>query len=852
MAKFSKKVTNLLSGQVPEFVLSDHPKFLEFLKAYYQFMESAELTITESQSTDGILLETETGQENTLLLDASRLGSEATQIDAGDKVLQEQSSFGKFTFGEIIKGSTSNATASILQEDLDNNRLIISAQDKFIDGEVIIGQSSGASGIAGRYRPNPVQSIQDLINFRDPDKVISYFLTQFRNEFLNTLPEDLADGVNKRELIKRINSLYRTKGTAKGHELFFRLLFGINSEVFYPREQMLRVSDGEFTFNKILRCITPIGDNGLLIGRQITGETSGATAMVENVTRFNIGDELVSEFLLGFDSVNGTFQVGEKIRGTANDTDDLYIKATITGIPGTFNISNDGAFYKDRDNVELVGGGLGSLCQVSSIGQGPVTGFYINAAGTQYQIGDQLTFNNANTDGAGAIAEVAVVNGAIAGETGSGYDHIVYEDATSVQDINPGDKIVLESGLGDITDIRLINGGTGYKTTPTVSVTSTNGVNAEIFPYGDEIGKLLEIKIAEAGRSHEISPSPPSVSIPQAIIILGANGNYVAGETVTGGTSGGTGVVIDWDSTRGLLRLKNRNSATLIGHEVMTGGTSNTTGLMAKTDPATATIDVVSVSTSEGRYVSEDGHLSETTMKIQDSLYYQDFSYVIKVGRTIDEWRDAFKKTMHPAGFYFTGQVNIESRINSKMQMPVIGRVTGIQASPFISILNTLFGSVFGRRLGTTTDGTTQRTDPLLGVPGDVVQSAKSPFSTTTRDVTLTASPISFSFQFKPFYFFRTVNTNFGSVYAGPRLREFDRRFQGVYNTSLMNWQRVSELKVIGTNTTADGTPIQYGDLSTIAKTYITMPSEILVPQGRFSNTQRKFDSNVSKFDSSV
>ena len=109
-----------------------------------------------------------------------------------------------------------------------------------------------------------------------------------------------------------------------------------------------------------------------------------------------------------------------------------------------------------------------------------------------------------------------------------------------------------------------------------------------------------------------------------------------------------------------------------------------------------------------------------------------------------------------------------------------------------------------------------------------------------------------YSFQFKPFYFFRTVNTNFGSVYAGPRLREFDRRFQGVYNTSLMNWQRVSELKVIGTNTTADGTPIQYGDLSTIAKTYITMPSEILVPQGRFSNTQRKFDSNVSKFDSSV
>ena len=50
-------------------------------------------------------------------------------------------------------------------------------------------------------------------------------------------------------------------------------------------------------------------------------------------------------------------------------------------------------------------------------------------------------------------------------------------------------------------------------------------------------------------------------------------------------------------------------------------------------------------------------------MRIQDSLYYQDFSYVIKVGQSISQWRDAFKKTMHTSGFYFTGQVDIESRI---------------------------------------------------------------------------------------------------------------------------------------------------------------------------------------------
>ena len=853
MAKFSKKITNLLGSQVPEFVLEQHPKFVEFVRTYFTFMESAELTILNSQSTEGILLETETGQTNNLILNASRLGSEATQIDAGGKILQETSSFGAFTQNEIIKGSTSKAEAVILAEDNNNNgKFIITTQDKFIEGETIIGQSSNASGVVGSYRPNPVQNIQDLLNFRDPDKVIQHFLNQFRNEFMKTIPEDLHEDINKRNLIKNIKSLYRTKGTAKGHEIFFRLLFGLKSETFYPREQMLRVSDGEFTFNRVLRCINPVGNTGQLIGRQITGTTSGATAIVENISRFQIGATLVSEFLLNEESITGTFSVGEVVQGTATDTDDLFIKSTITGIPGTFTITNDGALYQNNDNIKLIGGGGGSICQVENIGQGSISEFYINAAGNNYQIGDKLVFDNQNTDGAGAIAEVAVVNGAIAGETGSGYDHIVYETATSKNDINPGDKIVLEEGIGDITDIRLINGGSGYSTTPTVTVTSSTGVNAEIFAYGNEIGNLLGIKVIEAGSGHEQSPSPPTVAIPQSIIVLQATGNYATDETVTGGTSGNTGVVVSWDSTRGILRLKDV-SGPFTGHEVLTGALSGTTGLMAKTDLATSTVDVVAVSASEGKYVSEDGHLSETTMKIQDSLYYQDFSYVIKVGRTIDEWRDAFKKTMHPAGFYFTGQVNIESRLNVKNRMPVIGRVSGISASPFIAILNTLFATVFGRRLGTEDDGTTLRANAQLGVAdGSQAGLGGSPFASNTRDITLKRTNIAFSFQFKPFYNFRTFNTNFGSVYAGPRLRSFDKYFQRSMSASSMVWGRVAELRAIGTNTNADGSLLQYGDLSTIAKTFITYPAEVLVPQGRFSNTQKKFSSGTATFDSTV
>ena len=45
MAKFNDKISTILNSQLPEFVVADHPKFAEFLKVYYQLLESAELSI---------------------------------------------------------------------------------------------------------------------------------------------------------------------------------------------------------------------------------------------------------------------------------------------------------------------------------------------------------------------------------------------------------------------------------------------------------------------------------------------------------------------------------------------------------------------------------------------------------------------------------------------------------------------------------------------------------------------------------------------------------------------------------------------------------------------------------------
>ena len=104
------------------------------------------------------------------------------------------------------------------------------------------------------YRANPVQNIQR--NFlRMQMLIIQYTPSSTNSETpsVESLPNTLADGIAKRKLIKNIRDMYSAKGTRDGHKLFFRILFDEEAVITYPRDNMLRVSDGKQTTNKVIR-----------------------------------------------------------------------------------------------------------------------------------------------------------------------------------------------------------------------------------------------------------------------------------------------------------------------------------------------------------------------------------------------------------------------------------------------------------------------------------------------------------------------------------------------------------------------------------------------------------------------
>ena len=126
-------------------------------------------------------------------------------------------------------------------------------------------------------------------------------------------------------------------------------------------------------------------------------------------------------------------------------------------------------------------------------------------------------------------------------------------------------------------------------------------------------------------------------------------------------------------------------------------------------------------------------------MRIQDSLVYQDYSYIIKVGRSINDWRDSYSSTLHTAGFYFQGEVNIQSQLDLKLRN-VTGLNTGV-LEVIQGVVKTIFTTLFGRRLGTTSGGTSLRASPLAGIDPDFNFSTTPPqLNSSTRDVTLNAA----------------------------------------------------------------------------------------------------------------
>lgn len=77
---------------------------------------------------------------------------------------------------------------------------------------------------------------------RDIDLVEEEFLTELQNEIGSAVPRGFA--ANPRLFYRKLGDLYRSRGTPGSIEAFFRLLYNDNVELYFPKDDLFKPSDG--------------------------------------------------------------------------------------------------------------------------------------------------------------------------------------------------------------------------------------------------------------------------------------------------------------------------------------------------------------------------------------------------------------------------------------------------------------------------------------------------------------------------------------------------------------------------------------------------------------------------------
>lgn len=94
-------------------------------------------------------------------------------------------------------------------------------------------------------------------------------------------------------------------------------------------------------------------------------------------------------------------------------------------------------------------------------------------------------------------------------------------------------------------------------------------------------------------------------------------------------------------------------------------------------EPAIISITLGALQRYPGYFTTNNGFLSDSIF-IQDSKYYQAFSYVVRIDERLSSYKSAVKTMLHPAGMALFGEFNITNNYDLSLQLESLVKSLGI------------------------------------------------------------------------------------------------------------------------------------------------------------------------------
>lgn len=446
MRDIQAKISPLIKSLFPSFYLDEGEDFVAFVEAYYEWLESNHQQLEVSSNTN---------------------------IEVGDVVTQGN------TTGSVVAVEGNNVLVSV--NGFDAFRCNIQC-DEYLP---ITTTSGGNTFVEKQYKVNPIYYARKLFEIRDVDRTLDQFIVHFKEQYLKNIEFDT--NTNKRLLIKNSFDLYRSKGTERSIDLFFRLIYGSSATVYYPGEDLMRLSASQWYKPQYIE-ITNSPRTIDLVGKQVTGVTSGATAFVEKYIKRRVKDGFV--YVLYISNISGEFTNDELIKSDAVYYDLPKVVGSLNGltvISGSklFSVGDTVTFTSTRGaeakgrvsgisnltgvvDFEMYDGGWGYTVSAPTADYSPSE----LAKRSQVIVSTKvLTLSNVVTSN--TIAGFVISNG------GTGYSN---SDTITVRSAYTNCTATVNTDAsGVITNIHITNPGAGFFTSsPTVTITTSGGSSASI------------------------------------------------------------------------------------------------------------------------------------------------------------------------------------------------------------------------------------------------------------------------------------------------------------------------------------------------------------------------------------
>lgn len=557
---------------------------------------------------------------------------------------------------------------------------------------------------------NTVNIAKSMREQLDVDKA-DRFLQDFYDSFLPLIPKDVA--VDKVLLLKHIKDFYRARGSEKSVKFLMRILYDEDVEFYYPQRDILRASDGKWFVERSIKIddiqVDSITNNDIdiinqFVGKKITGSISGASALVEKTDTYYDSGFLVKELKLS--SQFRDFVSGEKILSTFEEnglTKNLAANL-FSGSISKVEILKRGSGYRVGDLITLSSNVEGNArLVISAVSTGNLTTIAVLEGGAGFQNANPVLISGGGGAGATATIQSVVPNGFYHPNTYNiAHSTIALEANTQIgnnrySNLNSSNanthianamSYFLYANTGPMSTVLLLSAGAGYSTNPTISAQANNRVRSlsilgkmiiidggQGYRVNDSIsfvnnwgsygygaaGRVRAVNVAASNAISEVE----FVAVP-GHIIGGAGYDYLNLPTVnvtsTNANAFGANIVMSalLGTGESLVPVGSEAGAIEAISIVSRGAgytdapTINLQNLGDGTAQAVATI-ITGTFTYPGRYINDDGHLSSYNF-IQDRDYYQKFSYVLKLKKSINQYRQALKTLIHPAGMKLFGE----------------------------------------------------------------------------------------------------------------------------------------------------------------------------------------------------